>query len=76
MRMQPWEARVPMDQSSPVPWMPTPSVMPIQRALSGLAADPPTTVVPASSPAQGLLGTDQTGLTCLLAMLKRPVGVG
>ena len=45
MRMQPCEARVPIDQSWPVPWMPTPFAMPIQRAFSGLAAVPPCTVV-------------------------------
>ena len=56
--------------------MPTLPVTPIQRAFSGLAALPPVTVVPASSPAQGLFGTDQTGLTCLLWIAKRPRGVG
>ena len=50
--------------------------MPIQRALSGLAAEPPCTVVPASSPAHGEFGTDHVGFTCLLAIEKRPVGVG
>ena len=44
--------------------------------LQRVAALPPVTVVPASSPAQGLLGTDQTGLTCLLVIEKRPRGVG
>ena len=76
MRMQPCEAREPIEPSSPVPWMPTPSTIPIQRALSGFAALPPSTVVPASSPAHGLLGTDQTGLICLLTIEKRPRGVG
>ena len=56
--------------------MPTPLAMPIQRALSGLAALPPSTVVPCSSPAHGELGTDHTGLTCLSWMAKRPLGVG
>ena len=55
--------------------MPTLPVIPIQRAFSGLPAAP-VTVVPASSPAQGLFGTDQTGLTCLLWIAKRPRGVG
>ena len=32
MRMQPCEAAVPIEPGSPVPWMPTPSTMPIQRA--------------------------------------------
>jgi len=36
-----------------------------------LEALPPVTVVPASSPAHGLFGTDQTGLTCLLEIEKR-----
>ena len=49
---------------------------PIQRAFSGFAALPPPTVVPASSPAQGLFGTDQTGLICLSWIAKRPFGVG
>ena len=36
----------------------------------------PATVVPPSSPAQGLLGTDQTGSICFSEMLNRPDGVG
>jgi hypothetical protein len=50
--------------------------MPIQRALSGLAALPPATDVPASSPAHGEFGAVQTGLTCLLAIENSPRGVG
>ena len=76
MRIQPCDARVPIDPSSPVPWMPTPLAIPIQRALRGLAALPPVTVVPASSPAQGLFGTDQVGLTCLSWIANCPRGVG
>ena len=76
MRMQPCDARVPIEQSWPVPWMPTLPETPIQRALSGFAALPPPTVVPASSPAHGLFGTDQTGSICLLWIAKRPLGVG
>lgn len=76
MRMHPCDARVPIDASSPVPWKPTPFVTPIQRAFSGLAAEPPWTVVPCSSPAHAEFGTDHVGLTCLLWMWNRPLGVG
>ena len=76
MRMQPCEARFPIEYPSPVPWIPMPFAMPIQRALSGLPAEPPATVVPCSSPAHGEFGTDHVGLTCLLVMEKRPLGVG
>ena len=76
MRMQPCEARLPIDQSSPVPWMPTPLTIPIQRAFSGLEALPPGVVEPASSPAHGEFGAVQAGLTCLFEIEKRPVGVG
>ena len=44
MRMQPWEARLPIEPGAPVPWMPTPLTMPSQRALSGFSAEPPATV--------------------------------
>ena len=44
MRMQPCDAREPIEPGSPVPWMPTPLTMPIQRALSGFSAEPPATV--------------------------------
>ena len=68
--------RVPIEPGSPVPWMPTPLTMPIQRAFSGFSAEPPATVSLRSAPAHGLFGRVQVGLTALLAMLKRPVGVG
>ena len=76
MRMQPCEARLPIEYSCDVPWIPTPLTIPIQRARSGFAALPPGVVVPASSPAHGELGAVQAGLTCLLVIEKRPVGVG
>src|SRR5215210_1548171 len=76
MRMQPCEARVPIVQGSPVPWMPTPPVMPSQRALSGFSADPPGTTSLRYAPAQGWSGADQAGLTALLVIEKRPDGVG
>ena len=76
MRMQPCEARLPIEYSCEVPWMPTPPVMPIQRARSGLEATPPGVVVPASSPAHGELGAVQAGLTCLFWIEYWPVGVG
>ena len=47
MRMQPWEARLPIDHDSEVPCMPTLPVTPSQRALSGLSGAPPGTVRPA-----------------------------
>ena len=58
--MQPCEAALPSESTSEVPWKPTPSVIPIQRAFSGFSAVPPATVVPPSSPAQGELGTLHT----------------
>ena len=76
MRMQPCDARLPIEYSCEVPWMPTPPAIPIHRARSGFAAEPPGVVVPASSPAQGEFGAVQAGLTCLLEIWKRPVGVG
>ena len=76
MRMQPCDAREPIDQSWPVPWMPTPLAIPIQRALSGLSALPPGDGCPRSSPAHGEFGAVQAGLTCLFWMAKRPLGVG
>src|SRR4051794_10594423 len=76
MRMQPCDAREPIDPGTPVPWIPTPLTIPIQRAFSGFSAEPPATVSFAYAPAHGLLGAVQAGLTALLEMLKRPVGVG
>src|SRR5262249_2260472 len=43
IRMQPCDAALPIDSGMPVPWMPTPLTMPIQRALSGFSAEPPAT---------------------------------
>ena len=65
MRMQPCDARVPIDQLSAVPWIPTPSAMPSQRALSGLFGAPPGITWPCSEPAQSEFGTCQAGLTAL-----------
>jgi hypothetical protein len=76
MRMQPCDARLPIEYSCEVPWMPTPLAIPIQRARRGFEAEPPGVVVPASSPAHGEFGAVQAGLTCLLEIWKRPVGVG
>src|SRR3712207_2894397 len=76
MRMHPCDARVPIDHGCPVPWMPTPSASPIQRALRGLLAAPPGTCVPASSPAHGEFGAVQTGFTCLDVTANVPRGVG
>ena len=76
MRMQPCDAGVPIEPVWSVPWMPTPLTMPIQRAFSGFADEPPGTVSLANAPAHGLFGTLQVGFTALLAIEKRPVGVG
>ena len=51
-----------------VPWMPAPSKMPIQRALSGFSGVPPGITLPASEPAQALLGTLQGTFTPLFWM--------
>ena len=69
-------SREPIDHGWPVPWIPTAPLTPIQRALSGLSAAPPATCWPAISPAQGEFGAVQVGLTCLLWIAKRPLGVG
>ena len=61
-------AAVPSEPMSSVPWMPAPSKMPIQRALSGFSGTPPGTTVPARSPAQSELGTFQAGSTALFWM--------
>src|SRR5919112_5575107 len=76
MRMQPWEAAVPIEPGMPVPWMPTPLTMPIQRAFSGFSAEPPGTTSLRYAPAHGLSGAVQAGLTALFVMLNRPEGVG
>ena len=76
MRMQPCDAREPIEPDSAVPWMPTPPTIPIQRALSGFWAEPPATVSLRSAPAHGLSGTFQVGLTALSAIENSPFGVG
>ena len=73
--MQPWEALEPIEASSEVPWMPTPSKMPSQRALIGLLGSSPAMTLPASLPAHALLGTCQAGLMALLAIVYWPAGV-
>ena len=35
---------MPIEPGAPVPWMPTPLTIPIQRAFSGFSAEPPATV--------------------------------
>ena len=42
MRMHPCDARLPIESSAAVPWIPTPPTMPSQRAFSGLSAAPPS----------------------------------
>ena len=44
IRTQPCEAAVPIELSASVPWMPAPSKMPSQRALSGFSGVPPGTM--------------------------------
>ena len=56
IRMQPCDAREPIDQSSEVPWMPTPSAIPSQRALSGLFGAPPGMTWPWRLPAHAEFG--------------------
>src|SRR3954466_11477846 len=75
MRMQPWDAAVPIDPIASVPWMPAPSKMPIQRALSGLFGGRTGITWPASDPAQELFGTLQAGFTALFRMWYSPAGV-
>ena len=60
---------MPSEPTWSVPWMPAPSKMPIQRALSGFSGTPPGTTVPARSPAQALFGTLQGTFTPLFWML-------
>ena len=64
MRTQPWETAWPSEETSSVPWIPAPSKIPIQRALSG-SAGPGGITWPARLPAQAELGTCQEGSTCL-----------
>ena len=59
---------MPIEPLASVPWIPAPSKMPIQRALSGFSAVPPGTTVPARSPAQAEFGTVQAGFTALFWM--------
>src|SRR3712207_5832489 len=75
IRMQPCDAREPIDHSSAVPWIPTEPFTPSQRALSGLFGAPPGIVWPRRLPAQSLFGTCHAGLTCLLWIENVPVGV-
>ena len=37
IRMQPWDAAVPIEYSAAVPWIPPPPTIPFQRAFSGLS---------------------------------------
>ena len=61
MRMQPCDAREPIEPRSPVPWMPTPLTMPIQRAFNGFSAEPPATVSLREASAYGLSGAVHGG---------------
>src|SRR3954454_4283591 len=71
MRTQPCEALWPIEPYSDgsMPWMPAPSMIPSQRALSGLAAVPPGTTLPRSAGATQLeFGIVQAGFTALFWM--------
>jgi hypothetical protein len=75
MRMQPCEARLPIDHGSEVPWIPIapPSDMKITR--SGLRGSPGGIVWPARLPAHALFGTCQAGFQSLPRTRKNPPGV-
>ena len=51
IRMQPCEARVPIEPRSAVPWIPMPPRSPSQRALRGLSGEPPGIVCPKATAA-------------------------
>ena len=67
MRMHPCDALVPIDQSSDVPWIPTPSPRPSQRALIGSRGSLAGIVCPASEPAQELFGGEVPAPAKLIA---------
>ena len=75
MRMQPCDAAVPIEYSAAVPWIPTPPTIPSHRALRGFSALPPSTTSLRYAPAHGSSGALHAGLTALLRIEKRPVGV-
>src|SRR5207253_1854053 len=67
-------AWVPIELEALVPWMPTAGAeVPIQRVPSGLPG--PAGIGPRPF-AQGELGGNQVGLSCLVMMLNWPRGVG
>ena len=74
IRMQPWEAALPSEPTSLVPWIPAPAKNPIHRAWRGLSG-PGGITSPARSPAQSESGTYQVGLTCLLSIVVDAGGV-
>src|SRR5919202_493010 len=79
MRTQPWEAAWPIVPYSlgSMPWMPAPSKMPSQRALSGFSGEPPGTTLPRSAGAtQEEFGMVHAGFTALFWMWYRPAGAG
>ena len=60
---------MPIEPSSSVPWMPAPSKMPIQRALSGLSGAPPgIDLAGEARPPRREFGTCQAGFTALFWM--------
>ena len=70
MRTQPCDAAWPIEPYSlgSTPWIPAPSKIPSQRALSGLLGAPPGMTLPARLPVQAECGTLQAGLTALFWM--------
>src|SRR5690242_12984656 len=74
IRMQPCDARVPMEDEIGVPCMPMPGAdVPIQRVPSGLFT--PGGIGPRPA-AHGELGGNHVGFTCFWMTEKLPVGVG
>ena len=76
MRMQPCEARLPIDHSCDGPVDADAAGDPHPARPQRVRGAPPASSCPASSPAHGEFGAVQAGLTCLLGIEKRPVGVG
>ncbi len=74
IRMQPWDAEYPIDAASGVPWIPTPgAVNPIQRVPSGF---PGPGGIGSSPSAHSESGGNHHGCRAIVAIEKRPTGVG
>jgi hypothetical protein len=74
IRMQPWDAAVPIVSGLGVPWIPYPyAESPIQRVPSGFPGPGGTGPRPR---AQSELGGFHVGFLSFVAIVKRPSGVG